>query len=162
MRIFLLTSMSLFTVNILFTFSRVTWIATLCSMFMVVVFMIHKKNYTLRAFFVPIFLIFATIALICTSYHTIFFTRVVHDSQSSHNSLYDRSLYIEQAKSLITNHPFIGSGLGNYTRAVQQNDTAIHQIWYYQPVHNIFLLITAEIGVIGIVLFFIFLFIVHT
>jgi O-antigen ligase len=43
--------------------------------------------------------------------------------------------------------------LGNYTLAIYQKYNSTWPGYYYQPVHNIYLLILAELGVFGILFF---------
>ena len=47
-----------------------------------------------------------------------------------------------------TKHPLIGVGLGNYLTELP-NYLVSRQIYFLQPVHNIYLLILSETGVIG-------------
>ncbi len=49
--------------------------------------------------------------------------------------------------------PLLGVGLGNYTTAVQQIYPT-NPTWAYQPVHNLALLLLAELGVAGLILVF--------
>jgi hypothetical protein len=60
-----------------------------------------------------------------------------------------RIYYIEDAWQIITNNWFWGIGLGQYVASLP--DTG-RELWQYEPVHNIFLLIWSEIGFVGMVL----------
>lgn len=65
---------------------------------------------------------------------------------------------VEQFKDwpyVMSDHYLLGRGLGNYTLAVHEtfND---RQWWQYQPVHNVVLLITGEIGIFGLIFVLIF------
>ncbi|MBI4527275.1 MAG: O-antigen ligase family protein [Deltaproteobacteria bacterium] len=62
--------------------------------------------------------------------------------------------------NLIGDNPALGVGLNNYTAAARRYDTTPEQITsvWNAPVHNLFLLITAETGVIGLAFFVGFLF----
>jgi O-antigen ligase len=53
---------------------------------------------------------------------------------------------------VVKNHPIIGSGLGVYGLALEKIDPK-QSVWFYQPVHNIFILILAETGLAGLILF---------
>ncbi len=46
-----------------------------------------------------------------------------------------------------------GAGLGNYASAMQQIEPG-QPSWWYQPVHNIYLAISGELGVIGLAIWF--------
>lgn len=80
--------------------------------------------------------------------------------------------------SIIRENPFFGSGLGNFVWRLQDFQGSLRAAnliykldapetqvipyrapsWLFQPVHNIFLLIGAELGVAGLLFFLIFLF----
>ena len=57
--------------------------------------------------------------------------------------------------------PFFGVGPNAYTFFLSQRDPG-HPVWSYQPVHNTFLLILAELGVVGILFFGYFIFSVNS
>jgi len=65
-------------------------------------------------------------------------------------SIAERTQYIAQAKTLIANHYLVGVGLGNFGLAVAQEVTPKQLSYYYQPVHNVWLLVASEIGVFGL------------
>ncbi len=67
------------------------------------------------------------------------------------SSLEKRYLLTQNSLTLISQHLFFGVGLGNYL--IAQTRLPSSSISFpYQPVHNIFLLITAETGLISILL----------
>jgi len=63
--------------------------------------------------------------------------------------------------NLIKKYPLLGVGLGNQILASLKNhfyqDQKLYSSWQWQPVHNIYLLIASETGIIGLVLFCLFL-----
>ena len=68
-----------------------------------------------------------------------------------------RLFYNQIAFDLIKDHPLLGIGLGNFVWQIKQ---MLHLLasWLHQPVHNIYLLIASEIGLIGLGFFLLFLF----
>lgn len=61
------------------------------------------------------------------------------------------------ALEVIKNNPFIGIGLNNYSLVISKYDiTGIHKEWVAMPVHNLFLLIAAETGIISLLVFIFF------
>lgn len=64
-------------------------------------------------------------------------------------SLDERSSYNTQAWELIKKHPLWGVGVGHYGLAISQELIPNQLSYYYQPVHNVFLLIWSEIGLGG-------------
>jgi O-antigen ligase len=65
---------------------------------------------------------------------------------------------IKNALTLITAHPLFGVGLGNYLPSVSGFQKPLPSTLYIQPVHNIFLLLLSEIGIIGLLFILAFLF----
>ena len=63
----------------------------------------------------------------------------------------------KNALTLIAVHPLFGVGLGNYLPAVAVIQKPLSTL-YIQPVHNIFLLLLSEIGIIGLLSVLAFLF----
>ncbi len=59
---------------------------------------------------------------------------------------------------IIKDHPLFGVGLYNFIPSLSHIQKPLSPTLYLQPVHNIFLLITAEIGIIGVSFFLWFLF----
>lgn len=84
--------------------------------------------------------------------------RIVESDQGSTQS---RLLMIDQALLIIKGDPILGVGLGSYTRAAQANipESFAHIKHQYREVllkgvvHNKWLLITAELGLLGLALF---------
>ncbi len=153
-RLFLLFSIILFTTNVLFTFSRTIWLLLFIS---IITILIKINSVQRKKIIAPLSLIVVTIIFIISTYQNLFFSRLVQDTSFSHNSVNERSLYIQQAKKIILQKPLLGVGGGNYTLIVYKKDFSIYPIWYYQPVHNVFLLILAELGIVGLILFLLFL-----
>jgi len=60
-----------------------------------------------------------------------------------------RVLYLERSFEIIQNTPLWGTGLHQYVNALPSGLPA----WQYEPVHSIWLLMTAETGLVGGVLF---------
>ncbi|MEA3322675.1 MAG: O-antigen ligase family protein [Patescibacteria group bacterium] len=155
-QIFLLTSIAMTTSSIILTFSRITWITSCVGIFALIIFIFKSRYYNTRKLLAPSLLILMTALLFFGTLHHVLFSRVAHDTTYSHNSISDRHLYMNHAKQLIAKNPIFGSGIGNYTTTIFHIDNHTYPIWYYQPVHNIYILTIAEIGIIGFILFTIF------
>ncbi len=56
---------------------------------------------------------------------------------------------------IIKNHPFLGVGPGQFVYNLMNN--ALFPLWQYQPIHNVFLLILSEFGLIGSIFLALFL-----
>jgi O-antigen ligase len=89
-------------------------------------------------------------------------------------SVSERITSLQDARVLLNDHPFIGVGAGNFTAGIIEKgekglmgerggetvkgEMGSRPVWSIQPVHNVFILIWSELGLIGIVLFVLFLF----
>jgi hypothetical protein len=71
-------------------------------------------------------------------------------------SLAERGLYLSISERIISESPIIGIGTGQFIFEAGQLFPNL-AIWQYQPVHNVFLLIWSEWGIVGLVLFILFL-----
>lgn len=95
----------------------------------------------------------ATILFIIAIATIVFFKKT---SFFSNQSLHERNFYQIVSYETIYSHPIKGVGIGQYilNEYVTYPDL---ETWRYQPVHNIFLLIFSETGIIGIVIFLLFI-----
>ena len=80
-------------------------------------------------------------------------TRLTGQQYNEEISLQLRINYVSQAWQLIQQRFFGGVGIGNYTLMVWQEINNQLPGYAYQPVHNIYLLVFAEIGVFGALVF---------
>jgi hypothetical protein len=65
-----------------------------------------------------------------------------------------RLLYNNTAFNIISKSPLLGLGEGNFTMRMQEFNQTKLELWQFQPVHNIYLLIMSELGIIGAAIFF--------
>ncbi len=149
---------ALISLNILFTFSRSAWLMTIMGIIAILVLFWREK----RKILMPIFVVIVLSVVIIFSSANLFRERVEQDSLPTHNSIVDRELYIRQALKSTSQYPLIGVGAGDYTKSVFEQDHHLRPIWFYQPVHNVFILITAELGIIGLILFLSFLILIYS
>ncbi len=68
-----------------------------------------------------------------------------------------RAFYNQTALLIIREHPWLGIGLGNFVWEIRQLLDLLNG-WLHQPVHNLYLLIASETGLIGLILFLLFVF----
>jgi len=122
------------------TFSRTIWLLTLLTLPL--------------AFFVPkIKPKLFTYMLVLTILLFSFLPLVL---KSSDESWQRRTDLTQIALSLISAHPLIGVGLNNFINQIPDHWSSLNYVFWLQPVHNIFLLVTSETGLIGLFLFLIF------
>lgn len=74
----------------------------------------------------------------------------------STQSLEERNQYLNVSRETIAAHPLLGVGLGQFV--LQEIVSRPNWLgWQYQPVHNVYLLIASETGIVGLILFLLFL-----
>lgn len=66
-------------------------------------------------------------------------------------SVIDRIFYINVSRGTFINNPILGVGSGNFVLSL--NNLKVIENWQFQPVHNVFLLILNELGIIGLLSF---------
>jgi len=72
-------------------------------------------------------------------------------------SLDERLLYLNVSRGTILAHPILGLGSGQFVVNMQNYANQTLLDWQFQPVHNVFLLIWNELGLIGLGLFILLL-----
>lgn len=72
-------------------------------------------------------------------------------------SFNERLLFLNVSRETIVGNPMVGLGMGQFVPEMQKYSPVFLANWQYQPVHNVFLLIWSELGIIGLVLFILFL-----
>ncbi|MDP3986513.1 MAG: O-antigen ligase family protein [Candidatus Veblenbacteria bacterium] len=72
-------------------------------------------------------------------------------SRLEQQAIEERVTGIRESKSLLANAWWHGVGLGNYTAALAEYQPGL-RAYRYQPVHNIFLLVLTELGIVGLLL----------
>ena len=93
------------------------------------------------------------ILFLAFAFRPLVFTRVASESRLEVKSRVERVEGLREAWMLIKKHPVLGVGMGNYTQAVARELRPGQPLYSYQPAHNVFLLIWAELGIVGLFLF---------
>jgi hypothetical protein len=151
-------SFAIMTPGLIFTFSRSAWLAFGAALLGMFIFLIwYRDSWRLmilgRLCLWLALLVMTTVAM----FPFIWQTRLTGAGQLEARSVTERVGYYAQARDLMADNWRQGVGLGNYTQAVYNNDPS-HEAWYYQPVHNIFVLVATETGLFGGLLFLLVVF----
>ncbi|HAM88563.1 MAG: O-antigen ligase-related protein [Candidatus Falkowbacteria bacterium GW2011_GWC2_38_22] len=150
---FLLT----FCTALFFTFSRSAWLACAVGIVVMLIFGIIKKDWFYQRELLKIILFVSVLFFILfINFENLVLTRVRAQSRLEQISNIERMESYQNGFEIIKNNFFFGAGIGNYTMALEKNNPG-QPAYSYQPVHNVFLLVLAEIGVFGF-LFFVSLF----
>ena len=103
--------------------------------------LIKKKALTLGVFYL----------LLLTSVFAPLF--LSSDLANQNQSIYERRNLIKATIDLIASNRFVGEGLGNSTAQISKNIVAASGLYAFQPVHNIYLVILSDTGIIGLFFF---------
>lgn len=143
---------------LILTFSRSGWIVSALSLCSVCVYAFWKKELRPRAYE-----FFAVALISLAALLSIFGWAVISRAgfATGEASVNHRIYYNEIGLTLIREHPF-GVGIGNEVlQAAQEGLFAakgLTQVWLWQPVHNIYILIADELGIAGLAVFLLMLF----
>ncbi len=138
--------------GLIVSFSRSAWLVFVLGFG--ILFLLQK---TRRKELKKMLIIFLGTALVwLAAFSPLFLARTQGEARLEKKSVDDRVEYVAQAREIIREHFWLGVGTGNYTKAVYENSPQ-KKIWEIQPVHNVFLLVWAELGLVGLVLWLGFL-----
>jgi O-antigen ligase len=147
---------------LLATFSRSAFLALIFGLFFIFAYYLyHRKKSQIRKL-LSFMLVFAIIgSLFLFSFLDLTANRISANSRLEKKSINERLTFIQESRELILQKPLLGTGIGNYTSTLIKNKKSTEEIWHFQPVHNVYLLIFSELGAIGFSLFlFIIIFII--
>ncbi len=146
-----------FTLIILFnalvlTFSRSAFLALFFSLLVLLIYSFGKRVYFKNV------LSILTILFLISSIDFVLFkdfleTRIQGVNRLELKSVTERVVLERQALQLLNKNWFLGVGIGNYNIAVYKQINKHLNIWDYQPVHNVYLLIFTELGIFGFLLY---------
>jgi len=158
-RMFLLASLLVIFLGLILTFSRSAWLGVLFGIMVISVGIFLQKEKGVRMRFLKILFVFLLASLVFGTLlsQQIFprFDAITIDREGSITervqSLHDAGIIIGEGNILL------GTGIGNFT-AQMIHFQPERPVWSIQPAHNVFVLILAELGVVGCMLFLFFLF----
>ena len=143
--------------GLLFAFSRTAWLMALALALTFSIFGFLTRVYRRQAVKL-FFLSLAIVFLLVGSFGVFIFPRAQVSLREP--AVTYRLRYDEVALSIIKNHP-LGVGIGNQViYSVKNNiyrEFGMTQLWEWQPIHNIYLLMASEIGVVGALMFIVFM-----
>jgi len=143
----------IFITALFFTFSRGAWLAVLAGgLFMLISFVIKRDLKSQKEMLIAILLSSILIGVLFFQYNELVITRLGDNSRLEIKSRIERVASYNEALQIIKKYPLTGVGLGNYTLALSR-EIPNQESFYYQPTHNVFLLVCAETGIIGLLFF---------
>ncbi|MHA1381644.1 MAG: O-antigen ligase family protein [Candidatus Helarchaeota archaeon] len=155
-RIFLVLVIISGFVSLVLTVSRASVVISLFGMFWVLFLTFKSKGIKKRKTYAIIFVFSLAIGI---SWF-IGGNRLVNRFKWDYGSALSRPAMYSVAWNVIKTHPFLGVGLNNYTLVAPKYDNTQSNITkvFPHPVHNIYLLYAAEIGIIGSLFFIVFIY----
>lgn len=152
-KIFLLTSLILIFVGLIVSFSRSAWLMLFTGVcFLIGYLFFHKRQY-MGYCLKSLSILFLLIVFFVLSYSNLFFARISIDERLEQKSVNERISQAISSREIIESNFLRGVGLGGYTLKIWNDDNNKKPIWSYQPMHNIYLLIFAEAGLVSFTIF---------
>jgi O-antigen ligase len=145
--------------SLFFTFSRGAWASLVVGLIAVLAILLWQKNEkAMKRALELIFVGFALVILLFSMYSNLVLTRLSKDTRLEIKSNTERLESYKYAKEIIKEHWLFGVGIGNYTLALKNENKSPNPLYqggkrpsyFYQPVHNTFLLVWAETGIFGL------------
>ncbi len=149
LKVFLIATIILGTTSLLFTFSRtgiLSWVLVLFLSF-ANAFLKKYKNFTRNfSLFVLLF-----ISLLMIFYFPL--SQRIFNFNLTDQSITQRETLINESFKMISNYPLLGVGVNNFLNNLHNNSLP----YLLQPVHNIYLLVFAETGILGFLFLILFI-----
>ena len=106
----------------------------------------------IRGLRVVILFTILTFVTLSSIYYPLVQTRIFGGGRLEQQSVEERVGSIKDSQSILARVWWHGVGMGNYTVELQKIQPNLSPR-FYQPVHNVFLLIFTELGIVGLILF---------
>lgn len=144
-------SIALFGIIILvLTLSRGAWVSFLASI-VIMLTLLLKKLTDKTEFIKWIIISLIIIAVMIFIFGELISVRLFGQD---YGAAYARIPMMKTAFNIIKQNPLLGIGINNYAESMINYDVTGHSFSLYRPVHNLFLLIAAETGLLGLLFFF--------
>ncbi len=140
--------------GLLLSFSRGAWLAAMVGLVSLAVVLFFKQKEFLRDFIKQIIFAVAVIVFWVVIFYPVFSARFNLQNRLEATSVSERRGQYSESLSFIKNNPFFGVGPGVYTFALAKKYPELAS-WQLQPIHNIYLLILVEMGLVGMLVLFV-------
>lgn len=142
------------TFALLLTFSRSAFFALLFVIMLWIIIIFFMRSIRKSIIVVTIL----TVLLGSFLLSDILFGRFIEPSRLDQQSVSERLHEYSEWQSLISGYWIGGIGIQNYSRALAVKDHFSKPAWAYQPIHNAYVLLLVETGIIGFIIFFLLFF----
>jgi O-antigen ligase len=137
-------------IALVLTFSRGGWLALVLSLALLCFLMWRRRGLSLKA---PI-AVLVLLTLLYVPFHSLIGARLFGDDRGSAES---RIPLMNLAFRIAEDHPILGVGVNNFTVAMGPYLTSEFRGGFLFAVHNKYLLVLAETGIVGLIAFLAFL-----
>lgn len=149
---FLLLSLIVFSAGTLVSFSRAAWLGAALGIIMLIISYRPPHKTKWKELVAALVLIVLVKGLILSQYYYLFTPRLQTNTRLEQISITERESTLHEGLQLLAKQPLQGFGFGTYTLALHDTLDSKKLNWYYQPVHNTFLLLAVEAGIVGLIL----------
>ncbi len=136
--------------TVLLSASLGAWVA------LVIALILSAINLTRASFLKKIYLYIFSAAVLIGIFSPLISKEFVKEGNRLPDSILKRAYLNVAAGEMVSKEPFTGVGLNNFVVKTPWTLADETILWYLQPVHNIFLLLFTETGMIGLFIFVIF------
>ena len=140
-------------IGLLMSYSKAAWMAVVFGVAGMLLASIVKKDLFAQKKILEVVLIFGVIFFVFYGqFDNLILARAQGNTRLEKKSNQERVEYLKYSKDIINKNWLVGVGIGNYTNKLAEN-IPNKESWFYQPVHNVFLLVWAEAGIVGLIFF---------
>ena len=137
---------------LILTFSRSAFLALFLSLLSLLIYSVFKKTETKKVVSILLILVLVS-SLSFVLFNDFLKIRIQGQERLELKSSTERMVLKNQALELLNKNWFLGTGVNNYIVAVYEKVDNTLNVWEYQPVHNVYLLILVELGILGLFLY---------
>lgn len=152
LRIALAGGMFIVLTGLALTFSRSAWLTAAVSLLCFTGFAVVSRGTTVRSILRLFIILLASGYALVALFRPFILPRATFTRTEP--AVEYRLRYNELALDLIKKHPW-GVGIGNQVLYSVEHDVyqkfGMKEVWQWQPIHNLYLLIAAEIGIVGLI-----------
>lgn len=142
--------------GLILSFSRGAWLTTIVGLVTLLIIIYKREKIELFNFSKQVTFYILLAVFFLAIFYPVFMARFNFNNRLEHKSIYEREIQYNEALSLINPARILfGVGPGTFTYALYQKNVTLPS-YQYQPVHNVYVLILVEWGLVGVIIFLIF------
>jgi O-antigen ligase len=154
MSILSLTSAFAGFISLIMTFSRGAWISFFTALFIGILIALAMKWLSPKSVFR--LAVIGLVILVSIAFFSQVIQQRLDQSGANQGPVADRILLNKIAENMITSHPVLGVGVNTFVDVMRKYDTTGISYTLRYPVHNAYLFIASETGLVGLGFFLVF------